>query len=264
MLNRFREQFGTAGLIVAVVALVAALAGGAFAASGGLNAKQKKQVRAIAKSFQGTGPAGAQGPAGPAGPAGANGQDGARGATGATGATGARGATGATGATGSTGSAGATGTTGATGTFSAAVKLEPGMVETGAWAFNGDADDTTVYVPISFPIQLNANVKSSIALPNVHYQDGVDDAVDFDPFCSGSYQNNPVSLAAGHLCIFVGGVLGPATFNGSWLLDQNGRGASRPGSILRFTLTGAASGGGAWAVRGCSTTLPVGDPDKCP
>ena len=61
MLNRFRDRFGTAGLVVSIMALVLALAGGAFAASGGLNAKQKKQVKAIAKSFQGTGPAGTNG-----------------------------------------------------------------------------------------------------------------------------------------------------------------------------------------------------------
>lgn len=83
MLNRLREQLGTAGLVVAVVALVAALAGGAYAASGGLNSKQKKEVKKIAKSFQGSGPAGAPGAAGAKGDTGAPGKDGAPGADGA-------------------------------------------------------------------------------------------------------------------------------------------------------------------------------------
>jgi hypothetical protein len=86
MLNRIRDRFGTAGLVVAVLALIAALTGTAIAA-GGLNALQKKQVKAIAKSFQGTGPAGAAGPAGPAGANGARGDTGANGTNGANGKT---------------------------------------------------------------------------------------------------------------------------------------------------------------------------------
>jgi hypothetical protein len=80
MLNRIRERFGTAGLVVSIMALVLALAGGAFAAAGGLTAKQKTQVKAIAKQF-----AGKPGATGPAGPAGANGKDGANGTSGTNG-----------------------------------------------------------------------------------------------------------------------------------------------------------------------------------
>ena len=91
MLNRIRDRFGTAGLIVSIMALVLALAGGAFAASG-LNSKQKKQVKAIAKQFAGkpgaTGPAG---PAGPTGSAGANGKDGTNGRDGTNGTNGTNG-----------------------------------------------------------------------------------------------------------------------------------------------------------------------------
>lgn len=39
MLNRIREQFGTAGLVISVVALVFAMVGGAYAANGGLTSK---------------------------------------------------------------------------------------------------------------------------------------------------------------------------------------------------------------------------------
>ena len=85
MLNRFRERFGTAGVVIAVIALVAALGGTALAASGALTGKQKKEVEKIAKKFQGTGPAGAQGPAGPAGAKGEKGDAGNAGGAGAAG-----------------------------------------------------------------------------------------------------------------------------------------------------------------------------------
>ena len=88
MLQRIRDQIGTASLIVAIVALVVALAGGAYAASqsktaqGGLTNKQKKEVKAIAASLQGTGPSGPQGATGPQGSPGAKGDPGANGVSG--------------------------------------------------------------------------------------------------------------------------------------------------------------------------------------
>ncbi len=85
MLQRIREQIGSAGLVVAMIALIAALGGGAYAASGGLTGKQKKEVKTIAKSVA------KAGPQGPQGPAGANGKDGANGSTGATGGKGDKG-----------------------------------------------------------------------------------------------------------------------------------------------------------------------------
>jgi hypothetical protein len=97
MLTRFRERFGTAGVIVAVIALVAALGGTALAASGALTGKQKKEVEKIAKKFQGTGPAGAAGPAGSNGRDGSNGKDGPTGAAGSNGTAGTAGAPGAAG-----------------------------------------------------------------------------------------------------------------------------------------------------------------------
>jgi len=81
MLQRIRDQIGTAGLVVAVIALVAALAGGAFAAghAGQATASKKKAKRGP------TGPRGATGPAGPAGPQGPAGPTGSPGAPGANG-----------------------------------------------------------------------------------------------------------------------------------------------------------------------------------
>jgi hypothetical protein len=80
MLQRFRQRFGTAGLIVAALALVLALGGTALAASGALSGKQKKEVEKIAKKFAGKpGAPGAQGPPGANGKDGANGEKGAKG-----------------------------------------------------------------------------------------------------------------------------------------------------------------------------------------
>lgn len=88
MLQRIREPFGKAGLIVAVVALVAALVGGAYAA-GGLTGKQKKEVKKIAKQFAGKeGPQGAAGSSGPQGSKGDKGDPGAEGKAGANGTNG--------------------------------------------------------------------------------------------------------------------------------------------------------------------------------
>lgn len=103
MLQRIRDQIGTAGLVVAIIALIAALGGGAYAAAG-LNAKQKKEVKLLsAKNVPKTGP---RGPQGPQGPAGANGKDGANGTNGANGAKGDKGDKGDKGENGSAGSPG--------------------------------------------------------------------------------------------------------------------------------------------------------------
>jgi hypothetical protein len=90
MLQRFRDQFGTAGLIIAVVALIAALAGTALAA--GLTGPEKKEVTKIAKKYAGkpgkpgnpgaAGAAGAKGDKGDTGSAGNNGNNGNNGADG--------------------------------------------------------------------------------------------------------------------------------------------------------------------------------------
>lgn len=88
MFSRFRERFGTAGVVIAVIALVAALGGTAIAA-GGLTGKQKKEVTKIAKKYAGQdGATGATGPAGLAGTNGTNGKDGANGTNGTNGSNG--------------------------------------------------------------------------------------------------------------------------------------------------------------------------------
>jgi hypothetical protein len=87
MYRKFKDRFGTAGVVLGVIAIVLAIGGSALAASG-LNGKQKKEVKGIAKSFQGTGPAGAQGAPGSPGAAGAKGDNGTNGTTGTPGADG--------------------------------------------------------------------------------------------------------------------------------------------------------------------------------
>jgi len=92
MLNRIRNQVGTAGLVVAIVALVVALGGGAYAAShsgkrhskkGSTNAQVKKEAKKwskkFSKQFAKAGPKGAQGAAGKDGAAGPEGQQGPKG-----------------------------------------------------------------------------------------------------------------------------------------------------------------------------------------
>ncbi len=95
MLQRFRQRFGTAGLVVAVIALVAALGGTALAAKGALTGKQKKEVEKIAKKYAGK--------PGAAGPAGAPGAPGAKGDAGAPGSAGKDGANGTNGTNGTNG-----------------------------------------------------------------------------------------------------------------------------------------------------------------
>jgi hypothetical protein len=163
--HRFKDRFGTAGLIVAVVALVAALAGTAIAAGGALTAKQKKEVKKIAKSYQGTGPAGAPGLNGPTGPVGApglNGATGPQGPTGSGGATGPTGPTGAAGAKGATGPAGPTGATGPTGEpWTAGGTLPSGSTETGVYGVE-DEEQTESFEGLLGPGSMEQGDKRTV------------------------------------------------------------------------------------------------------
>jgi len=175
MLHRFRDRFGTAGLVVAIVALVAALAGTALAASGALTGKQKKEVEKIAKKYAGKpGAPGATGPAGPTGAAGPKGDTGAKGDTGSQGNPGTPGAAGksvtlATEAKGANCAEGGTKVevegsaaskkyvcNGVNGTSGFTATLPPGETETGLWAGNAAEvpEFSEIVVPISFNIPL--------------------------------------------------------------------------------------------------------------
>ena len=110
-MQRLKEPFGKAGLIVAVVALVFAMLGGAFAATSSKRHHKKKggtvvlvkklskryskaYSKAFSKRFSTAGPAGPQGPAGANGKDGKDGQDGLNGLDGEDGTSGTSGSNG--------------------------------------------------------------------------------------------------------------------------------------------------------------------------
>ncbi|HSS33304.1 MAG TPA: hypothetical protein VLL27_08505 [Solirubrobacterales bacterium] len=133
--------------------------------------------------------------------------------------------------------------------------LPPGSTETGIWAFTGTAADTAgIRVPISFPIKLSQVITEAHA----HYNPPA-----ASPLCPGNFENP--GAAPGELCIFVGNIDEFPNFESVVPTGGGEPGASRVGAILNFappTENTAASG--TFAVTGCSPSLPVGNPNKCP
>ena len=272
MFSRIREHFGTAGLVVAIVALIAALGGAAVAATGGSG---NGKATASAKGKQGprgktgkTGPAGPQGPAGPAGaagPAGSDGSDGLNGKDGKNGTNGTNGVNGEVGATGATGAAGATGATGATGFSGFTETLTSNKTETGTWSLGfvsaGTINATPfiepIYLPISFPIPLAAELAST----NVHYLNKAGKEVlgsigseeKTSTSCTGTAANP--TAAAGHLCVYTQNETTAATFFEGWPAvgkpssNVTGEGAAKNGALLKtFPKAAGARAFGTWAV----------------
>jgi len=244
MLNRLREHFGTAGLLVAIVALIAALAGGAYAATSGGAGNDRASTSAKAKQGP-RGPRGKQGkpgPQGPAGPTGATGQTGAKGENGSNGSNGksvtvssfdgdtepgsepceGRGGTAVEGSSGVTfvcsGEKGDNGTQG--NPWAPESELPSGATETGAWSMGHIADISvfpgpggSVLVPISFTVSLEAadaaSTETHVILNNgKEITPGLEE---LDPTqCNGSAAEP--SAEAGHLCIYAGSnLLSPST-----------------------------------------------------
>jgi len=259
MLERLRNQIGTAGLVVAIVALVAALGGGAYAATGGSGGGK---ATASAKGKQGprgkTGKTGKTGPAGPAGPQGPAGATGAQGPKGDKGDTGAQGKEGPQGIQGNAGTNGANGAPGSP--WTAGGTLPPGKTETGGWAFgNLSAGVNGFYrLPISFPIKLAAEIPST----NVHFINGagkeVEDfagtqAPDVSTVCTGN-ATDPTATA-GHLCVYQGWLEGSAgqPIIASPMIKKldplESNGASTAGALIGVFKTSSESlGWGSWAV----------------
>jgi hypothetical protein len=283
MLQRLRDRFGTAGLVVAIVALVAALAGTAIAA-GGLTAKQKKEVKKIAKGFQGTGPAG---PAGPQGPAGPGGKDGAAGAAGANGKDGTSvtseqfsgtkeghcsGAGGsrfvsASGATfacnGKEGEPGEDGDPWTVGNV-----LPSNATETGAWVLPFVAETgvpigaETFDLPLSFPVKLASELDAAhvhvISEGGKEYVFEGGEGKEVTPSnCEGSAA--APTAAPGHLCVYIGfageGVTPGAAISETLKFVQPIRklsaieaGASTAGAQLRLHVKAGATAYGSFAV----------------
>ena len=295
-IRAIREPFGTAGLVVACVALIAALGGTALAAAK-LNSTQKKEVEKIAKKYAGKpGAPGATGPAGAQGAAGAAGKDGTNGTNGKDGTNGTNGTNGSPGKSvkatdippetakceerGGTeleveGSGSASeicnGKEGSP--WTAGGTLPPGATETGAWSFTASsANADKILASVSFPILLAKPLTSA----HVHFQ-GLPTEETFEEVCpSGAFGSALPTAKPGELCVYnqlenEPKALFNATFSGISSLigiDPEAKGAGRAGAILRFTFTGsageAAQGFGSWAVTGCSESLQVGDPNKCP
>ncbi|HET7120884.1 MAG TPA: hypothetical protein VFI17_06490 [Solirubrobacterales bacterium] len=241
MISRFRDRFGTAGLIVAVLALVAAVAGTALAA-GGLTKQQEKQVIKIAKKYAGkdgkngkNGAPGAQGAQGNPGPAGAPGKEGPPGAPGEDGENGksvvilntapgcpAGGKSVEVEGSGvkkeiCNGEEGAPGVDGEDGACSNAnpnCALPPNATETGTWGFNGKYGATSApIVPISFSLPLAAPLgPTKVHLINSNGEELVinetNGSREFKPptGCGSALTpagtvSNPAA-ASGHLCIY--------------------------------------------------------------
>ena len=283
MFKRIREQFGTAGLVVAIVAMVVAAAGTAIAA-GGLTKSQEKQVTKIAKKFAG--------------------KDGEKGATGATGAQGAKGDPGAQGAKGDPGAPGAKGDPGEPGEegkspegfpfaagspasvahcggmagveyevegsgephyvcdgkegspWTAGGTLPPNATETGAWAITGtEAETEGIAVPISFSVPLPFPLKSA----HVHYGEPNEGGVfSATGACPSTTASNP-KAKPGELCVYIGrepeATLAPPPSSTSGIFPYFSgvtQGASRAGAVLVFLpLEPVVFCGGTFAVTSC-------------
>lgn len=275
MLQRFRDRFGTAGLIVAVVALVAALAGTAIAA-GALTPTQKKEVKKIAKKY-----AGKQGPTGPLGPQGAPGAAGANGTNGVDGANGADGEDGTNGTNGKSvtvgtatseecsdggttvqvegnaaskkaicnGAEGATGPAGPTETT-----LPPGKTITGNWSFGSSINVFGAFATINFPLKVSP-------APKVRWM--AEGAAPTEK-CPGAV-NNP-KAAPGNVCIYVSEIKN--SDDGKGIPNGLTEGASGSAYGPDFTAglgfevqlkvpTEEAYGFGSWAVTACPASEPT-------
>jgi hypothetical protein len=144
--RRFRNRFGTAGVLLGMIALVLALVTGAYAAGGGLSSKQKKEVKKIAKQFAGKpGAPGANGAQGPAGPKGEPGGQGDRGPEGKQ---------------GPAGDEGEPGEAGACSNANPTCDLPPGATLTGNWGFvaparaTGSSGDEVATVSIDYSLRI--------------------------------------------------------------------------------------------------------------
>ena len=264
---------------------------------GGLNAKQKRQVIALAKRFAGkAGPQGPQGVPGLPGALGADGQNGSNGSNGSDGLNGTPGANGKSvtvteiptglpaaceergGAEVAEEGAGSgieicNGEEGSP--WTAGGTLPSGETLTGAWTLgtisegalpsgSSGAGTDSIYVPISFPIPLTANLSAA----NVHYinpagkeltigEAGLEEKT---PVSCGSglgagvNAENPQAAAGGHLCVYaakaaqLSAELPPIVYRAG-SASASAFGASKAGARLRFVgLQANAVAWGTWAV----------------
>ena len=139
------------------------------------------------------------------------------------------------GVNGSNGVNGANGSNGATGFTST---LPSGKTEVGVWAASLLTEESVYYMPISFTIPLRESPESTI----------VPKKSSSAPECPGTV-GNP-QAASGHLCIYIGELLGGTLF--TFDPSQEGTGADTYGTVLGVK-SGAGGGAlayGTWAVSG--------------
>lgn len=261
--HRFKDRFGTAGVVVGVIALIVALGGSAFAASGGLTGKQKKEVKAIAKSFQGTGPEGK------AGAAGTNGKDGAVGPPGAPGPAG-KSVVASTETKGANCKEGGTNfevegsgvkhyaCNGSSGTIGGT--LSAGSTETGVWSFSSTqaaSPENSQNALISFPIPLQAPIDPEGHSDSAHaifLAPGAE-----DPHCTGTLESP--AAESGYLCVYTEALVNAAPLifgfgneavGPLFSLDGTFAGAGTTGTslVVLVPAAGATHGQGTWAVTG--------------
>jgi hypothetical protein len=293
MLNRIREQVGTAGLVVAVIALVAALGGGALAATGGgplaSSAKKKSSSQYITKAQaiklieakSKPGPPGAPGAQGPQGAAGSKGDTGVKGDQGNQGIQGlpgespegfafegpdeepgkpCKGAGGVLYEVEGTGDEQfvCNGKEGSPWTDNGT--LPAGATETGAWSFSGTEATKELFrirVPISFPIPFPFALEES----DTHFGEaGEGGAYAPDGACPGNSEKPEAE--PGQLCVYLveetSEALFGAEFKGIFRL-AGARGAVPPGAVLEFEPTEAnAIGAGSFAITGCTEKVVGG------
>lgn len=283
MLNRFRDQVGTASLIVAIVAFFVAAGGGAYAAvqsagSGKASASAggKRGPRGPRGKPGLQGPAGAQGLPGPAGVKGDPGEKGDPGTSGEDGesvvvtqiptevvecaelggvevtvegeAQGEEVCNGEEGAEGPPGSEGSPWTAGGT--------LPAGSTETGGWGFNGTAADGEIVSAISFTIPLAEKQKAA----HVHYVTTSEQNAESNPTCLGVVEGP--TAPPGELCVYEGALSGASAPTIESFVFPGFAGTSTTGAALVSIPSGVAYGAGSWAVTGCTTV--IGKPDQCP
>ncbi len=276
MYQRYKERFGTVGVVLGVIALVLALGGAAFAA-GGLTKSQEKQVKKLAKQeaqkYANSNP----GAPGQNGTNGTNGKDGAPGEKGEKGESGASGKSVVLGTATTTPVTGECPTVGGTtvevegtpaskkhvcngkeGSFGSGTTLPKGQTLTGVWAAEGGASGDRAMAVMSFPIPLSQAPTIAVAPANaggnwyeipavgeVELHEG-NPGDEFGETCEGS--DADPTAPAGFLCVYTTEEteIGPPGFE--WF--AGGRVApTQYGAHLSYKATGTPGFvDGTWAV----------------
>jgi collagen triple helix repeat protein len=139
--------------------------------------------------------------------------------------------------------------------------LPPGATETGTWAFAATAAQTDgVRVPISFSVPFPFYIKGANSVFGVEESQAIvkvgvpAEEKEFKEVCSGTV--NTPTAPPGVLCIYEGAAA-PTTgtsLEAIFKVVKGGqKGTTQAGAVLVFTPpTGVASGGGTFAVTGCT------------